>query len=55
MTVGTEFVDILIEFGDELRDAGIAVGTGDAMTYVEAVSLLNPLLSSSLRRSPVES
>ena len=42
MTVGTEFVDILIEFGDELRDAGIAVGTGDAMTYVEAVSLLNP-------------
>ena len=42
MTVGTEFVEILIEFGDELRDAGIAVGTGDAMTYVEAVSLLNP-------------
>jgi uncharacterized protein len=42
MTVGTEFVDILIEFGDELRDAGIAVGTGDAMTYVQAVSLLNP-------------
>ena len=42
MTVGTEFVDILIEFGDELRDAGIAVGTGDAITYVEAVSLLNP-------------
>ena len=42
MTVGTEFVDILIEFGDELRDAGIAVGTGDAMMYVEAVSLLNP-------------
>ncbi len=42
MTVGTEFVDVLIEFGDELRDAGIAVGTGDAMTYVQAVSLLNP-------------
>ncbi len=42
MTVGTEFVDILIEFGDELRDAGIAVGTGDAITYVQAVSLLNP-------------
>jgi len=42
MAVGTEFVDILIEFGDELRDAGIAVGTGDAMTYVQAVSLLNP-------------
>ncbi|MEY3396353.1 MAG: hypothetical protein RJA79_104 [Actinomycetota bacterium] len=42
MKVGTEFVDILIEFGDELRDAGIAVGTGDAMTYVQAVSLLNP-------------
>ena len=42
MTVGTEFVDILIEFGDELRVAGIAVGTGDAITYVQAVSLLNP-------------
>lgn len=42
MTVGTDFVDILVEFGDELRDAGIAVGTGDAMTYVQAVSLLNP-------------
>ncbi len=42
MTVGTDFVDILVEFGDELRDAGIAVGTGDAMNYVQAVSLLNP-------------
>jgi len=42
MTVGTDFVDVLVEFGEELRDAGIAVGTGDAMTYVQAVSLLNP-------------
>lgn len=42
MKVGTDFVDVLIEFGDELRSAGIVVGTNDAMTYVEAVSMINP-------------
>ena len=42
MKVGTDFVDVLVEFGDELRSAGIVVGTNDAMTYVEAVSMINP-------------
>ncbi|MFZ9716674.1 MAG: vWA domain-containing protein [Ilumatobacteraceae bacterium] len=42
MNVGTDFVDVLVEFGDELRNAGVVVGTNDTMTYVEAVSLINP-------------
>lgn len=42
MKVGTDFVDVLVEFGDELRNAGVVVGTNDTMTYVEAVSLINP-------------
>jgi uncharacterized protein with von Willebrand factor type A (vWA) domain len=42
MKVGTDFVEVLVEFGDELRNAGIVVGTNDTMTYVEAVSLINP-------------
>jgi len=42
MKVGTHFVDVLVEFGDELRNAGVVVGTNDTMTYVEAVSLINP-------------
>jgi len=42
MKVGTDFVDVLVEFGDELRNAGIVVGTNDTMTYVEAVSHVNP-------------
>ena len=42
MKVGTDFVDLLVEFGDELRNAGVVVGTNDTMTYVEAVSLINP-------------
>lgn len=42
MKVGTDFVDVLVEFGDELRSAGVVVGTNDTMTYVEAVSMINP-------------
>ena len=42
MKVGTDFVDVLVEFRDELRNAGVVVGTNDTMTYVEAVSLINP-------------
>lgn len=42
MKVGTDFVDVIVEFGDELRNAGVVVGTNDTMTYVEAVSLINP-------------
>jgi len=42
MKVGTDFVEVLVEFGDELRNAGVVVGTNDTMTYVEAVSLINP-------------
>jgi hypothetical protein len=33
---------VLVGFGRELRAAGLAVGTGDVLTYVEAVALLNP-------------
>ena len=42
MKVGTDFVEVLVELGNELRNAGIVVGTNDTMTYVEAVSLINP-------------
>ena len=42
MKVGTDFVDVLVELGDELRNAGVVVGTNDTITYVEAVSLINP-------------
>ena len=36
------FVDLLVDFGQELRAAGVAVGTGEVTTYCTAVAMLNP-------------
>lgn len=33
---------VLIGFGDALRDAGMTIGTGDVMTYCQAVAELDP-------------
>jgi uncharacterized protein len=35
------FVELLVAFGHELRSAGLAVGTGDVMTYCSAMSSLD--------------
>ncbi|MFP4512920.1 MAG: vWA domain-containing protein [Acidimicrobiales bacterium] len=34
--------DLLVEFGHELREAGMAVGSGDVVTYCTAVAALDP-------------
>jgi uncharacterized protein len=36
------FVPVLVGFGRELRAAGIAAGTGDVLTYLSAMSPLDP-------------
>jgi uncharacterized protein with von Willebrand factor type A (vWA) domain len=36
------FVDLLVDFGHELRQAGIVVGSGEVTTYCTAVSCLDP-------------
>jgi uncharacterized protein len=36
------FVSLLVAFGNELRTAGMAVGTGDVETYCAAVAALDP-------------
>ena len=36
------FVALLVQFGRELRSAGVAVGTGDAVTYCAAKAPLDP-------------
>jgi hypothetical protein len=36
------FVDLLVDFGQELRAAGIAVGSGEVTTFCTAVAMLNP-------------
>ena len=36
------FVELLVSFGHELRSAGLAVGSGDVMTYCAAVASLDP-------------
>ncbi len=36
------FVEMLVEFGDELRDAGVPVGSGDMLTYCAAMAALDP-------------
>lgn len=36
------FVDLLVDFGHELRLAGIVVGSGEVTTYCTAVASLNP-------------
>jgi uncharacterized protein with von Willebrand factor type A (vWA) domain len=39
---GDGFTEVLVGFGRELRAAGLSVGTGDVVTYVEAAATLNP-------------
>jgi len=36
------FVELFVDFGHELRDAGISVGSGNLTTYCTAVATLNP-------------
>ena len=36
------FVDLFVAFGNELRAEGIAVGSGDVMTYCSAMATLDP-------------
>jgi uncharacterized protein len=36
------FVDLFVAFGNELRAEGIAVGSGDVVTYCEAMAALDP-------------
>jgi uncharacterized protein with von Willebrand factor type A (vWA) domain len=36
------FVGMLVAFGNELRSAGVAVGSGDVLTYSSALALLDP-------------
>ena len=36
------FLDLLVDFGNELRGAGLAVGTGDVLTFAQAAATLNP-------------
>ncbi|HEY7703366.1 MAG TPA: VWA domain-containing protein [Acidimicrobiia bacterium] len=36
------FVEMLIDFGDALREAGMPVGSGDLLTYCGAMATLNP-------------
>jgi len=36
------FISLLVAFGNELRTAGVAVGTGDVETYCAAVAVLDP-------------
>ena len=36
------FISLLVAFGNELRAAGMAVGTGDVSTYCAAVAALDP-------------
>jgi hypothetical protein len=36
------FVDLLVDFGRELREAGIVIGSGEVTTYCNAVASLNP-------------
>jgi uncharacterized protein with von Willebrand factor type A (vWA) domain len=36
------FVELLVAFGHELRTAGLAVGSGDVMTYCAALAALDP-------------
>lgn len=39
---GSAFVSMLVDFSEELRAAGLAVGSGDLLTYCAALALLNP-------------
>jgi uncharacterized protein with von Willebrand factor type A (vWA) domain len=39
---GEPFVGLLVDFGHELRDAGLPVGSGDVMTFCTAMAALDP-------------
>jgi uncharacterized protein with von Willebrand factor type A (vWA) domain len=39
---GEPFVGLLVDFGHELRDAGLPVGSGDVMTFCAAIAALDP-------------
>ena len=36
------FVGVLVDFAAELRSAGLAVGSGDVLTYCAAMTSLDP-------------
>lgn len=36
------FVELLVDFGHELRDAGLSLGSGDVLTYCTAMAALDP-------------
>jgi uncharacterized protein with von Willebrand factor type A (vWA) domain len=36
------FVEMIVDFGGELRDAGVPVGSGELLTYCAALASLNP-------------
>ena len=38
----TSFIGMLVGFGDELRAAGVPIGSGDVLTYCAAMALLDP-------------
>ena len=38
----TSFIGMLVGFGDQLRAAGVPIGSGDLMTYCAAMALLDP-------------
>lgn len=42
MPTEPDVVDVLVDFGRALREAGLTVGTGDVMTYCAAVAELDP-------------
>jgi uncharacterized protein with von Willebrand factor type A (vWA) domain len=37
-----EFVDVLVAFAGRLRGEGMAVGSGDVLTYTQAMAAMNP-------------
>jgi len=39
---GDGFTEVLVGFARELRAAGLTVGTGDVVTYIEAAAVLSP-------------
>ena len=38
----TSFIGMLVGFGDQLRAAGVPIGSGDLLTYCAAMALLDP-------------
>ena len=40
--MGEGFTEVLVGFARELRAAGLTVGTGDVVTYIEAAAVLSP-------------